>query len=126
MDGNMTEKIILYGHPGCLMVNPVRMLLENSRADYDYINIYQDDEARSIVKGVNHGNESVPTLVFPDGSTLTEPSNKILIEKLIALGYQPPRFAMVMAHFMSGLMLLLQVAPLLLLLYLVLEVVGIF
>lgn len=122
----MSDRILLYGHPGCLMVTPVRMLLENSGAEYDYIDIHRDDEARSVVRTINHGNESVPTIVFPDGGTLTEPSNKLLIDKLLALGYHPPRSAIVMAQLMAGVMLLLQLAPVLLLLYFILEVTGVF
>lgn len=34
------------------------------------------------------GNESVPTLLFPDGSTLTEPSVGELKAKLESLGYE--------------------------------------
>jgi mycoredoxin len=107
------------------MVRPVKMLLENSGAAYEYINILQDNDARAQVRAINHGNESVPTVVFPDGSTLTEPSTKILIAKLLALGYQPSRSAIVMAYMMTRAMLLLQVAPLLVLLYLILEIAGV-
>jgi hypothetical protein len=34
---------------------------------------------------INAGNESVPTLVFADGSTLTEPSRKALMARLESL-----------------------------------------
>lgn len=122
----MNNKIVVYGHPGCLAVKPVTMLLENSGTEFDYIDIHQNDAARAAVRSINHGNESVPTIVFPDGATLTEPSNKILIDKLLALGYQPPRSAIVIAHVMAGIMLLLQVAPLLLILYFILEIAGAF
>ena len=37
---------------------------------------------------INHGNASVPTLVFPDGSTLTEPSDQALRQKLNGLGFE--------------------------------------
>lgn len=107
------------------MVRPARMLLENSGAAYEYIDIYQDDDARAQVRAINHGNESVPTVVFPDGSTLTEPSNKLLIAKLAMLGYRPSRSAIVMADVTTRAMLLVQVAPLLVLLYLILEIAGV-
>ena len=41
------------------------------------------------MQGINHGNASVPTLVFPDGSSLTEPKLDALSRKLDALGYAP-------------------------------------
>ncbi|MCI0711351.1 MAG: hypothetical protein L0154_14450 [Chloroflexi bacterium] len=122
----MDNKIALYGHPGCLMVRPAKVLLQNSGAPFEYIDILQDKDARTQVRTINHGNESVPTVVFPDGSTLTEPSNKILIAKLATLGCQPSRSAIVMAYLMARAMLLVQIAPLLVLLYLILEIAGVF
>jgi hypothetical protein len=42
------------------------------------------------VKEINGGYESVPTLVFTDGSTLTEPSNEAIQIRLESLGYGLP------------------------------------
>jgi len=39
-------------------------------------------EGRKFVESVNHGNRSVPTIVFPDGSVLTEPADMTLRAKL--------------------------------------------
>jgi mycoredoxin len=50
--------------------------------EYNYINIEQDDEAAAYVKRVNGGRSSVPTIVFPDGSILVEPSARELAAKL--------------------------------------------
>jgi mycoredoxin len=86
----MTEPrspIVVYGHPGCPMVYPVRRLLDEQAVAYDYVNIYQDLDARVRVREINRGYESVPTLVFPDGSTLTEPSLSTLRRSLQAKGY---------------------------------------
>ena len=44
--------------------------------------------AAARVRAINNGNESVPTLVFPDGSTLTEPTVGELQSKLESLGYK--------------------------------------
>jgi hypothetical protein len=44
--------------------------------------IDEDDEGGRIVMSINHGNRSVPTIVFPDGSTLVEPSDSELKSKL--------------------------------------------
>jgi mycoredoxin len=38
------------------------------------------------VQRVNHGYRSVPTIVFPDGSLLVEPSNAELERKLDEIG----------------------------------------
>jgi len=82
------KKIILYGSPGCAAVPSVRNALERADADFEYIDIYETLEARERVREINHGYESVPTLVFPDGSTLTEPSAGELQAKLQSLGYE--------------------------------------
>lgn len=51
---------------------------------YAYIDISRDRAAATKVEG----NESVPTLVFPDGSSLTEPTAGQLKRKLESLGYR--------------------------------------
>ena len=89
-----TEPIMLYGHPSCPMIPTTRALLNQSGAAYEYVNIRQDDEARQRVRTINDGYESVPTLVFPDGSTLTEPSAWALRRKLKSLGYHVPLLAL--------------------------------
>ncbi len=86
-----TEKLIMYGTPTCPDVPPVRGMLERARADFDYVNILQDAAGSARVREINDGNASVPTLVFPDGSTLTEPSTAVLRQKLESLGYRVPR-----------------------------------
>ncbi len=83
----MVDKIILYGSDLCPMVPPVRSLLQRSDAEFDYISISRNRAAREKVMEINHGNASVPTLVFPDGSTLTEPTLSELKSKLETFGY---------------------------------------
>lgn len=83
----VTEKIVLYGNLLCPMVPPVRSLLERAGAPYDYVDISLDRAARQRVIEINHGNASVPTLVFPDGGTLTEPKLSELTARLEALGH---------------------------------------
>ena len=71
------------------MVPPVLDLLVRADAPHEYVNIHNDYQARQHVQAINYGNESVPTLVFPDGSTLTEPRTGPLKDKLADLGYRP-------------------------------------
>jgi len=66
----------------------VRGLLAQAKVPYDYIDITSDPTAAAKVRTLNEGNESVPTLVFPDGSSLTEPSAGQLKQKLESLGYR--------------------------------------
>ena len=84
----MTKKVVLYGHRFCPQVRPVKSTLERSAVPYDYVDIRQNEAGRLRVREINAGNESVPTLGFEDGSTLTEPSTKVLLDHLEALGYE--------------------------------------
>jgi len=93
----MSEKIIVYGTPVCPMVPPVRGMLSQSHVDYDYIDISKDSPSRERVRQINSGNESVPTIEFPDGTTLTEPSMGELERKLKTLGYEVPLRAKLVA-----------------------------
>jgi glutaredoxin-like protein len=74
--------IIVYGTTWCGDCRRARRFLQNHQIDYEWINIDQDREAEAYVREVNHGNRSVPTIVFPDGSILVEPSNLQLAKKL--------------------------------------------
>ncbi len=84
----MPDTIIVYGHQTCPSLGPVKGLLTQSKVKFEYIDIHQDSDAAARVRAINNGNESVPTLVFPDGSTLTEPTIGELKSKLETLGYK--------------------------------------
>ena len=94
----MSEKIIMYAHNTCPEVPAVIGMLKQSKADYEYINIRQDEAARERVLEINDGYASVPTLVFPDGSTLTEPSATELRGKLRSLGYKVPLYTLIFSN----------------------------
>ena len=94
----MIDAIIVYGHPTCPLIGPIKGLLTQSKVKFDYIDIHQDNIAAAQVREINNGNESVPTLVFPDGSTLTEPSVGELKSKLESLGYKVGFVAWLIGH----------------------------
>ena len=48
--------------------------LHSAGIDFDEVNIEQDPQAADFVMSVNGGNRTVPTLLFPDGTALTNPS----------------------------------------------------
>lgn len=53
-----------------------RLKSQMDRADLAYaeVNIEEDPDALVFVMEANNGNQTVPTLLFPDGSTATNPS----------------------------------------------------
>jgi mycoredoxin len=58
--------------------------LDGEGIDYTEIDIERDEAAAERVMRVNAGNRTVPTLVFPDGTALTNPSPAQVKEKLAA------------------------------------------
>ncbi|MFZ5858301.1 MAG: mycoredoxin [Chloroflexota bacterium] len=78
----MAEKIIMYSTDWCPDCRRSKRFLDEHGIDYEYVNIENAPEAEQIVRRLNNGNRSVPTIVFPDGSILVEPSNAQLAEKL--------------------------------------------
>jgi mycoredoxin len=79
------QQITVYGTPWCGDCKRALRVLDQHQASYQYINIEADDRARSYVEQVNRGSQSVPTIVFPDGSVLVEPSSSVLAQKLAGL-----------------------------------------
>jgi mycoredoxin len=75
------QKIRMYATTWCGDCRMARRWFDAHGIAYDYINIEQDDEAAAYVVKVNGGKRSVPTIVFPDGSILVEPSARELAAK---------------------------------------------
>lgn len=74
--------IVMYGTSWCPDCRRAQRVLDQNGVPYTYVNIEQDEEAAEYVVKVNRGNRSVPTIVFPDGSVLVEPSNAQLQAKI--------------------------------------------
>ena len=80
------EQIIMYGTTWCPDCARARRLLDKYTVRFTWNDIERDADACSFVERVNRGNRSVPTLVFPDGSVLVEPSDSELEAKLRLAG----------------------------------------
>ena len=59
-----------------------KQVMKSMNITYEEININEDEDAVDVVISLNNGNRSVPTIVFPDGSILTEPTTSALAQKL--------------------------------------------
>lgn len=79
------EKIKVYGTTWCPDCARAKRVLSENSVEFDWIDISNDEKARVYVEKVNNGNRSVPTIIFPDGSVLVEPSNRTLEDKLASL-----------------------------------------
>ena len=65
-------------------------LLKENGIELDVIDIDYNLEAESFVRQLNRGYRSVPTLVFPDGSLLVEPTQQDLLRKILDLSAISP------------------------------------
>ena len=79
------SRIRMYTTNWCPDCWRAKQVMQSMRVDYDEININENEDAVDIVLELNNGNRSVPTIVFPDGSVLTEPSTPVLAQKLTTL-----------------------------------------
>ncbi|MEI6326614.1 MAG: glutaredoxin domain-containing protein [Candidatus Roizmanbacteria bacterium] len=78
--------IKLYGASWCPDCIKSKKLLSDLKVPYTYINLEEVPEAAETVEKLNNGLQSLPTIVFDDNSTLTEPSDAQLKSKLIEIG----------------------------------------
>jgi len=80
----MSASITMYSTPWCGYCRRLKGQLDRAGIPYDEVDIEQNPEAAKIVEQVNGGNQTVPTVVFPDGTALTNPSLAQIRERLAA------------------------------------------
>jgi len=69
-DGSVT----MFSTSWCGYCKNLKSQLDRAGIGYTEVNIEEVDGTAEIVASVNGGNQTVPTVVFPDGSTATNPS----------------------------------------------------
>ena len=70
----LTQKVTLFTTTWCGYCVRLKSQLEREGIDYVEVDIESDPEAAALVAKANDGDLTVPTLVFADGSTLSNPS----------------------------------------------------
>lgn len=75
----------MYTTPWCGYCHRLKGQLDREGIAYDLVDIEQVPGAADVVMAVNGGNQTVPTLVFADGSAQTNPSLAQVKEKLAAI-----------------------------------------
>ncbi|HLS48541.1 MAG TPA: mycoredoxin [Actinomycetaceae bacterium] len=58
----------------CGYCQRLKKQMTDAGVDFTEVNIEEDPTAATFVETANNGNQTVPTLLFPDGSTATNPS----------------------------------------------------
>src|SRR3954454_15167926 len=66
--------VTMYTTSWCGYCVRLKKLMQREGIEYAEVNIEIDESAADIVMQANGGNRTVPTLVFPDGAALTNPS----------------------------------------------------
>tara|TARA_B100001013_G_C24362743_1_gene344968 strand:- start:116 stop:355 length:240 start_codon:yes stop_codon:yes gene_type:complete len=77
-----TEIIKVYGADWCPDCIRAKSLLDDEKVPYKYIDIGHAPEAEEYVRNLNDGKRIIPTIIFPDGRILVEPSNATLLKNL--------------------------------------------
>ena len=81
----MTAKVTMYGAEWCGDCRRSKKFMEGNGVEFNYINVEEDLSAAQKVKEINNGMQSIPVIVFEDGTHLTEPSDMDLKAKLVSL-----------------------------------------
>ncbi len=74
--------VVVYGTSWCPDCRQAKQFLGEQRIQYRSVDIEHDPDAMAYVEEINQGLRSVPTIVFPDGTILVEPTNAELARKL--------------------------------------------
>ena len=75
----------MYSTPWCGYCHRLRWQLDREGIGYEVVDIERVPDAARIVEQVNRGNQTVPTLVYSDGSAQTNPSLAQVKAKLAEL-----------------------------------------
>ncbi|MCX6429953.1 MAG: FAD-dependent oxidoreductase [Actinobacteria bacterium] len=76
------QKLRVIGASWCPDCKRSKTFLGQHRIAYDWVDMENNPEAIAEVEHLNGGKRSIPTIIFPDGSILVEPTNDELADKL--------------------------------------------
>jgi mycoredoxin len=81
----MSETFTMYTTPWCGYCHRLKSQLDREGIGYEIVDIEQQPDAAAIVERANNGNQTVPTLVYSDGTAQTNPSLAQVKDKLASL-----------------------------------------
>jgi mycoredoxin len=81
----MTPALTMYTTPWCGYCVRLKKQLEREGVPFEEVDIERDPEAAARVEALNGGNQTVPTVVFADGTALTNPSFQTVLTKIRAI-----------------------------------------
>ena len=72
----------MYTATRCGDCQMAKAVLDGAGIDYEQVDVDRDPAAADIVVAINGGYRTVPTIIFPDGRVLVEPSRGELLAAL--------------------------------------------
>ena len=72
----------MYGASWCPDCARAKNFFNQHQIQYEDLDIEENPDGSAFVKKLNNGMRTIPTIIFPDGEVLAEPSNAQLTEKL--------------------------------------------
>ena len=81
----MSGQLTMYTTSWCGFCRNLKNQLARAGIEMIEVDIERDEAAAAFVMSVNGGNQTVPTLLFPDGTAMVNPSAKQVRERLAAL-----------------------------------------
>jgi mycoredoxin len=81
----VTATLTMYSTQWCGYCHRLRSQLDREGIGYEVVDIERVPDAAHIVERVNNGNQTVPTLVYSDGTAQTNPSLAEVKAKLSSL-----------------------------------------
>ena len=80
----MSGQLTMYTTPWCGFCRNLKNQLARAGIEMAEVDIERDESAAKFVMSVNGGNQTVPTVLFPDGTVLTNPSAAQVMAQLAA------------------------------------------
>jgi mycoredoxin len=77
--------LMMFTTSWCGYCRRLKSQLDRTGIEYTEVDIETNPEGAELVEHANSGNQTVPTLLFDDGSTLTNPSVKEVERHLATL-----------------------------------------
>jgi mycoredoxin len=76
--------VTMYSTTWCGYCRRLKTLLEREGIGYTEVDIELDEPSAEYVMSLNGGNQTVPTVLFPDGSAATNPTLQDVVARLAA------------------------------------------
>lgn len=75
-------EVVMYTTSWCGYCRRLKTQMDSAGIGYTEVNIEEVDGTAELVASLNGGNQTVPTVIFPDGTSATNPSAREVVTRL--------------------------------------------